>query len=107
MFFGDDAVKSFYQPHPLYGNVAQLQEIGISGAMAEPYRVVNDSVVFETDYINLILVAPRNRTADQFPVTWQTKRSWTVKSDQISTMGGAASGARYKRVLAIQSLASM
>lgn len=107
VFFGDDAVKAFHQPHPLYGNVAQLQEIGISGAMAEPYRVVNDSVVFETSFINLILVAARNRTADKFPVTWQTKRSWTVKSDQISQMGGASGGARYKRVLAIQSLASL
>lgn len=107
VFFGDDAVKTFHQPHPLYGNVAQLQEVGISGAMAEPFRVVNDSIVFETSFINLILVAPRNRLADQFPVTWQTKRSWTVKSDQISTMGGASSDARYKRVLAIQSLASM
>ena len=68
---------------------------------------MNDSVVFDTDYIHLIMIAPRNRTADKFPVTWQTKRSWTVKSDQISRMGGASAGARYKRVMAIQSLASM
>lgn len=107
VLFGDDAVKTFWQPHPLFSNVAQLQEIGVAGAVAEPYRVVNDSIVFDTDYIHLIMIAPRNRTADKFPVTWQTKRSWTVKSDQISRMGGAAAGARYKRVLAIQSLASM
>lgn len=107
VFFGDDTVKTFWQPHPLFSNVGQLQEIGVSGAVAEPYRVVNDSIVFDTDYINLIMVAPRNKTMDKYPVTWQTKRSWTVKSDQISRMGGAASAARYKRVLAIQSLASM
>ena len=104
VFFGDDAAKQYWQPHPLQGNVAQLQEIGISGVMAEPYQVVNDGVMINTSYTSLIMISPRNRTADKFPVTWQSKRSWTVKSDQISKQGGAI---RYKRVLCIESLAQI
>lgn len=101
--FGDDATKRYWQPHPLLGDVAKLKEIGISGVLAEPFQVVNDSVLLSTSYTSMIMISPRNRTADKFPVTWQSKQSFTVKSDQVASAGGKI---RYKRVVAIQSLAS-
>ena len=103
VFMGDDCAKRFYQPHPIFGNVASMQEIGVSGSIGEPYRVVNDGVTIDSNYVTMIMIAARNRLADKFPVTWQSKQSWTPKSDQISVLG---KGIRYKRFVAIQSLAS-
>lgn len=103
VFFGDDVAQRYHQPHPIYGNVASLQEIGVAGSIGEPYRVVNDGVSIDSNYVTMIMISPRNRLADKFPVTWQSKQSWIVKSDQISVLGR---GIRYKRVVAVQSLAS-
>lgn len=103
VFMGDDCAKRYYQPHPIFGNVANLQEIGVAGSIGEPYRVVNDGVAIDSNYVTMIMIAARNRLADKFPVTWQSKQSWTPKSDQISVLG---KGIRYKRFVAIQSLAS-
>jgi hypothetical protein len=102
VIFGDDVAKQYWQPHPMQARVAMLTDIGLAGVLAEPYQVSNDGVVIPIDYTALIIMSPRNRLGDKYPATWLTKRSWQIKSDQISTQGGAI---RYKRLLAIESSA--
>ena len=102
VIFGDDCAKQYWQPHAMLaqGNIAMLTDVGLAGILAEPYQVRNDGVYLTVDYTSLIMMSPRNRLGDQFPVTWYSKRSWQLKSDQIATAGGKT---RYKRMLTIQS----
>lgn len=100
--FGDDVAKHYWQPHPFLAGAGGLTEVGLSGIVADPYRVVNDGVAIDVGYTALLLLSPRNRDADKYPATWYTKRSWTVKSDQISPTAG---GRRYVRAVCIESSA--
>ena len=102
VIFGDDVAKQYWQPHPMQARVAMLTDIGLAGVLAEPFQVSNDGVVIPIDYTQLIIMSPRNRLGDKYPATWLSKRSWQIKSDQISQQGGAI---RYKRLLAIESSA--
>lgn len=104
VIFGDDCAKQYWQPHVMLaeGNISMLTDVGLAGILAEPYQVRNDGVYLTVDYTSLIMMSPRNRLGDQYPVTWYTKRSWQLKSDQISLVGGKA---RYKRMLCIESSA--